>query len=169
MRKWLKPIPVLFLLTAPNFLIIPVSHATDNTLHQTLAGAANIIVHPTQVKYSRLKVVGYKKSNQLALKISDHIAGHPITGKLTDIDKEKYQQLTQLLLDKNNYANIRQRCSNQHFHGVRFIKGSRKVEFAIGIPCNQVFVAFQDDAETKWWGSTLGNVAMKKILGVLGG
>jgi len=167
MRKWLNPVPVLFFLTAPNFLIIPVSHATDNTLRQTLAGAANIIEHPTQVKYSRLKVVSYKKSNQLALKTTDRISGYPITGKLADIDKEKSQQLAKLLLDKNNYSNIRQRCLNQYFHGIRFIKGEKTVEFAISAPCNQVIVAFQDDAETKWWGSSLGNEAMKQVLGLL--
>lgn len=112
--------------------------------------------------------MSYKESNQLALKTTDRIAGYPVTGKLTDIDKEKSQQLKQLLLDKNNYVNIRQRCLNQYFHGIHFIKDSKKVEFAIGIPCNQVFVAFLDGDKTQWWGSTLGNVAMKQVLSLLG-
>lgn len=155
------------------FLIIGYSlfsttgYTQEEFLRQTLGSTVNIIEQHTQAQYARLKVVSYKESNQLALKTDDRIAGYPVTGKLTAIDKEKSQQLTKLLLDKNNYGNIRQRCLNQYFHGIRFIKGSKKVEFAIGVPCNQVFVAFQVKNETKWWGSSLGNVAMKEVLGIL--
>lgn len=168
MPNWLKPIPALLLLTATSILSVATSYATDITLRETLASAVNIIQLHTRTEMARLNVVSIAESQQYAITTSNRIAGYPFTGKLANLDKEKSQQLAKLLLDKNNYANIRQRCLNDYFHGIRFSKDQQKIEFALGIPCNQVVIAFHDGEVIKWWGGILGDDAVSKVITLLG-
>lgn len=142
-------------------------YAQEPSLQQALGTAVDILQYPTQAEKARLKVVSVSESRQHALKTNDRIAGYPITGKLIGLDKNQSQQFTALLLDKNNYADVRQRCQNQYFHGIRFSKGREVIEIAIGVPCHQVVAAFRNGQETKWWGSVLGNEFAQQILVIL--
>ena len=141
--------------------------AKEMDLRQALGNAVDVVEQSIKVEYAQLKVVEYEKSRKQALKTSDRIAGYPAVGTFANINSEKSKQLAKLLLDKNNYNNIRQRCLNKYFQGIRFIKNAQKVEIAIGVPCNQVVVAFQVGNKTHWWGSTLGKDTMEQILDLL--
>lgn len=148
-------------------LITTTGCAQEPDLRQALGTAVDILQHHTHAEKAHLKVVGVPESRQQVFKKADRIAGYPITGKLVSLDKNISQQLTTLLLDKSNYADIRQRCQNQYFHGIRFSKGKEIIEIAIGVSCNQVLAAFRDGKETKWWGGVLGNEFAKQVLTLL--
>ena len=169
MRLWPKLAHVVLILTVSNIPLINTSHATDNTLRQTLGGAVNVIEHPILVETARLNLVSVTKSRQYAFKTTDRISGYPITGKLVSLNKEKSQQLAKLLLDKNNYAyGVLRRSKNQSMYGIRYTQGPLKVEIALGIPCNQTIVTFKVRENIKRWGEVLGDKATKKVLALLG-
>jgi len=149
-------------------LFLPAPHAEQMSLRQSLVQTLDIIEKHTSAVTARLKVVSVAESQQYALTASDRIAGYPVTGEATNLDKAKSHQLALLLLDNNNYINIRQRCANQYFHGIRFSKDQQIIEVAIGIPCNQVLVVSPDGKKTKWWGGVFGDTATKQALQLLG-
>lgn len=167
MKNWPDYVFKLFLLVGGS-LVYSTGCAQEMSLRQAFGGAVDIIEQHTIAEVVRLKVVSVTESRQYTFKTIDRIVGYPATGKLVSLNKEKSQQLTTLLLDKNNYANIRQRCLNQYFHGIRFSKGQQKVEVAFGIPCNQVIVAFQNGEKVKWWGGVLGSQAARQVQTLLG-
>lgn len=143
-------------------------YAQEKTLRLELGEAVEIVAQHTRAESGKLKVVSVDESRQHAFKSEDRIAGYPEAGKFINLNLKTSQKLASLLLNKNNYANIRQRCQNQFFHGIRFVKDQQKVEFAIGIPCNQVLVAYEEKGEIKWWGSVMGADAATEIFTLLG-
>lgn len=162
-----KLLLLMCLIAATFYPQISFSHGNGNPLLHTLGSTANIVEHHTLAKTARLKVVSVTESHKHALKSADRIAGYPATTKLETLTKEKSQQLATLLLDKNNYANIRQRCENRYFHGIRFSKDQEKAEVALGVPCNQLLAVFRKGTEIKWWGGVLGNEAARQVLTLL--
>ena len=145
-----------------------VSYADNISLQEVLdENSKSILLHHEKAQTAYLKVVSIADSQENALNTQDRIAGYPIIGQLKDLNHDKSSQLVNILLDKNNYSNIRQRCVNSTLDGVRFSSGEEKVEIVIGSPCNQVFVAFRRDNKTEWWGSTLGEKVTKKALKLL--
>lgn len=149
-------------------LFLTTSYAQEPTLRQALGDAVNTVENHTLAEAARLKLVSVAESRRYALKTDDRISGYPIIGKLVSLDKEKSQQLTKLLLDKNNYAyGVLRRCKNYSLHGIRFTLGKQKVEVALGTPCNQTIITFKDKQITKWWGEVLGDKATKKVLMLL--
>lgn len=166
MKVW-PEIFIKLVLLITSSVITTTGYAQEPSLQQALDTAVDILRYPTLTEKAHLKIVSVSESRKHALKSSGRIAGYPISGKLIGLDKNQSQQLATLLLDKNNYADIRQRCQNQHFHGIRFSKGQEVIEIAIGIPCNQLVAVFRDGQETKWWGGVLGNEFAKQILMIL--
>lgn len=166
MKDWPKSIFKLFLLISSG-LIISTSCAEEMTLRQEFGIAFDIIKRNSFAEIARLKVVSVEESRQQVFKTTDRIAGYPVLGKLVNLNIKTSQELVSLLLDKNNYANIRQRCQNQFFHGIRFSKDKQKIEFALGIPCNQVLIAFKNKEKIEWWGGVLGNKAAKQVQSLL--
>ncbi len=159
---WVSLIAILTLTQLMN------SYAEDNSLKDALNDHALFtLLHHKNAQTGSLEVVSVAESQEKTLNGKDRIVGYPIVGKLKNLDREKSFQLANILLDKNNYSNIRQRCINQTLNGVRFSVGDEKVEVVIGSPCNQVFAAFKYKNETKWWGSTLGDTVAKKALKLL--
>ena len=144
------------------------SHAEDISLKGFLDdNAIFTLLHHKDAQTGGLNVVSVSEARSNALDAKDRIAGYPISGKLKDLNREKSFYLANLLLDKNNYSNLRQRCLNQELNGIRFSVDDDKVEVVIGSPCNQIFVVFKHENETQWWGNTLGEGAMKKALKLL--
>ena len=166
MKSWPNFLIKLLLLVGSSS-ITTVGCANEPDLHQTLGDAVEIMQQHTAAETARLKVVGVSESREQALKTTTRIAGYPITGKLVNLDKNKSQKLAALLLEKNNYADIRQRCLNQYFHGIRFSRGQDVIEIAVGVSCNQVLAVFHIGKETKWWGGVLGDEAAKQIVALL--
>lgn len=144
-------------------------YAKDLSLRGALNDEAlSILLHPKNSQVNSLSVVSVSESRKNALKLNDRIAGYPITSVIKAFELEKSLELVNILLDQNNYSNIRQRCVNHTLTGVRFSDEAKKVEVVIGSPCNQVFVVFKHGDETKWWGNTLGATVMEKAVNLLG-
>jgi hypothetical protein len=155
---WVFLIVILTLSPLPNVF------AEDISLRGALdPNAIFILQHHKYALTGSLDVVSVSESREYALNAIDRISGYPIRGKLKGLDREKSFQLANILLDENNYSNIRQRCINQSLNGVRFSVDDGTVEVAIGSPCNQVLVTFKHKNETKWWGGTLGNTIANKV------
>ena len=150
-----------------SFALFSTSHAQQASLRQTLNNNVNTIKQHECAKTASLKVVDVAETHQYALTKDDRIAGYPLMEELLELDKEKSKDLADIILDHNNYADIRQRCQNKFLYGIRFNKGNKKIEVAIGVPCSQVLVVFQDKGETKWWGGVFGNMAMEQVLNFL--
>lgn len=147
---------------------LPNVYAESFSLRDALDGSTIFILeHHENALTGSLDVVSVSESREYALNALDRISGYPIRGKLKGLDREKSNQLANILLEKNNYSNIRQRCLNQSLNGVRFSIEDDMVEVVIGSPCNQVFVSFKHENETKWWGGTLNNTIINEVLKLL--
>lgn len=168
MKNWPKIHLKFIFLISFSLFILSTSYAQEaHSLQETLGKTAAIIEHHTCAETTKLLVASVAESRQNAFKSNDHIAGYPTQGKLQSLNKANSNQLANLLLDNNSYVNIRQRCANQFFHGIRFSRENEIVEVAIGVPCDQVVVVFKDGKETKWWGGTLGKAISTQILSLL--
>ncbi|HED35553.1 MAG TPA: hypothetical protein ENJ08_15255 [Gammaproteobacteria bacterium] len=140
------------------------AHARQPELTDILGNSASIIRDHTSVETAMLKVVAVEASRKHALLTHDRIAGYPVIGNTSSPDKDKAIRLANLVLSKNSYIDIRQRCKNKKFYGVRFMKEDKIVELAVGTPCNQVIVVFKNKNGTRnWWGSTFGKEAMAQL------
>lgn len=166
MKAWRKGLFTFGLLIGAS-LISASGYTQEPDLQTTLGAAASIVKHATRVETACLKTVAASESRKHAFKTTDRIVGYPITDPLKAIDSDSSQQLATLLLDKTNYADVRQRCANQYFHGIRFHRDHDLVEVAIGVPCNQVLVVFPAGNETKWWGGVLGTSSANKVLSLV--
>ncbi len=163
LRISFRPILLIYF----GLFLFSTSYAQQLDLREALNSAVGIIEYHTSAETASLNVVSVTESRQNALKTDSRIAGYPVVDTLISFDKNKSLKLGSLLLDKNSYTNIRQRCKNQFFHGVRFNKADEIIEVAIGVPCNQVLIVFRDGRETKWWGNTMGDAAVKQALKLL--
>jgi len=155
-----KRLSFIFVCTA--FLSLSTSYADEKSITDVLGTSAEIIKKQTSTKIAKLRTVSVEESRQNALKTNNRIAGYPLTSAMMSLNKTQSTQLAKLILDSNNYANIRQRCLNRFFNGIRFIKDDKIIEVAIGVPCNQLLLVFKDSKNNKWWGGTLGNSAAEK-------
>jgi len=146
------------------FFSFSYAHAQQLGLIDIPGNSATIISDHTSVETAMLKVTAVEESRKYALLTSDRMAGYPLTGNTYSPDNAEAVQLANLVLSKNSYIDIRQRCKNEKFYGIRFMKDDKVVEFAVGIPCNQVIFVFKNKNGTNnWWGSTFGKKAMEQF------
>ncbi|NOY84929.1 MAG: hypothetical protein GXO96_08960 [Nitrospirae bacterium] len=167
MKNWLKLYSSLILFVCFVLVSSSTTSAQQIGLRETLASAIDIIEHHSYAEIANLEVVSVTESQQHALKSVDRIAGYPVLGSILKLSTKKSQQMVNLILDSSNYANIRQRCKNDFFHGIRFSKEHEKIEVAIGIPCNQVLIVFHDAKQIRWWGGIWGDISIKEALKLL--
>lgn len=160
--------PRLLLLLCSS-LILATSYAKEISLRQALGNSVVIIDNHTIAEMAKLKIMSVAESQQYAHTSADRFSGYPIIGKLKPLEKVKSQQLAKLILDNNNYVfNVLRRCKNHSLYGIRFKQGQKKIELALGIPCNQTIITFKDNEKIKWWGEVLGDKVTKKVLMLLG-
>lgn len=138
------------------------SHAQKTDLSENLGDHSKVLTQGEKAETAKLKVVSVEESRKFALKKNDRIAGYPTTEPTSLLGNKKSNDFAMLLLDHNNFIEVRQRCKNKYFTGVRFSNNNQVVEVAVGTPCNQVLVVYQDKGEAKWWGGTLNQEAMKR-------
>lgn len=148
--------------------VIASASAQEPHLQQSLGTAFGVLTHATHTATGPLKIVSASEADRYALKKANRIVGYPIAGKLGDLNQSSSQELATIPLNKDNYADVRQRCRNKSLRGIRFSKGGDSVEVAMGVPCNQVLVAFREGKEGKRWGWVLGDAAMSRVLEILG-
>jgi len=100
--------------------------------------AADLVEAATQVEIGRMRVIGADQAVQRRLSGDRVIAGYPVRGRLTSVDEPTANELKRVLLDDESYRwGLLRRCRNDSFVGVRFSRGERRVEFALGMPCEQ--------------------------------
>ena len=128
--------------------------------------AAEALLQPQRVEVSELVIVSVAEARQHALKGGDGIAGYPIAKQLSALDGTTSQQLASILLDEQNYVDVRQRCKNKSLRGIRF-QNAHIVEVAVGGPCNQVIAAYREGETVKWWGGALIPAASEKVTAIL--
>ncbi len=139
-------------------------HAQQLGLIDRLGNNVTIITDHISVETAMLKAATVEESRKYALLTNERIAGYPLAGDTSSPGNTKAIQLANLFLSKDSYIDIRQRCKNETFFGIRFTKEGGKVEFAVGIPCNQVIVVFKNkNNANSWWGGTFGVKAMEQF------
>lgn len=168
MNNWLKRLinPLLLSLVIPGAVSGNEVIKTDSLIASLKENSAILRQHST-AETARLKVIDFSEAQKRALKKDKHIAGFPIVDKLMIMEKDQSLKIAKMLIDKNNYINVRQRCVNKFYQGVRFVEKDKNIEIAIGIPCNQVLAVYNDNSEVKWWGGHLSENAIKKLLPLL--
>ncbi len=147
--------------------LTPVSHAEQFTLLETLGASSGIIANHTSAESACLHVVSVAESREHVFTTDKRIAGYPVQTTPEKLNRQESEELAKFILNDKNYTNIRQRCQNQFFQGVRFIRNGEKVEVAIGLPCNQVLVAYPEGKNIRWWGGILGNTTVISILKII--
>jgi len=124
-----------------------------------------VLKHPDITQSAQVKIVNVQKSLSQIFKSSKYIFGYPIMGKVKIIDSKTTQIITSLLLNKKYYlTQIKQRCANRAIHGFRFTKGKVKVEFAIGVPCGQILIAYKINGKIMFWGAVIAHDIVKRLL-----
>ena len=147
------------------------AHGNAANLRLSLGKQVEILDAHSMVQTAPLKIISVAESKKHALKDKEgrkRIAGYPKTGKLKKINKDNANQLARLLQADNVFVHSDKRCANKEFQGIRFSKGKQRIEVVLGIPCNQVAVAFVQDNTVKWWAGVMTEPAMKRVLQLVG-
>lgn len=92
------------------------------------------------------------------------IAGYPIVGKVSRIDKAKMHDISEVILNPENYSNLLQRCKNKTLYGFRFRRGKDVAEFVYSQPCMQAIWHANIDGKLMTAGGVLGPAYGKVIL-----
>jgi len=94
---------------------------------------------------------------------------YPATTALRSVSTSDVSKLINALVRDASYDfDIRQRCVNKGFIGVRFLT-TPSVDFALGTPCNQAIWEFSGTEKTQRWGAVLTNSAAAIVRSVLEG
>jgi len=147
--------------------ILPLSYAQQPTLSEALGASADIIKNHTSAKSATMETVSVAESRKYAFISDMRMAGYPVKGTLRELNKQESGLLARLLAHDKNYINVLRRCKNQSFKGIRFNKKAKKIEVAIGLPCNQVLVAYADKNHVQWWGGILDEKIASLVLMLL--
>lgn len=155
----------LFILIAPSLFNNACALEGDaNTPHHFLESAAKIVGQSSYIEMAKLQVTGFESARKLALKNKTEIVGYPISGAVRTPPSDKNAYLKNVLLNKENYIEVRARCKNEYFIGIRFNSAENKIaEFALGFPCNQALWGIKVSGETVFWGSTLNSDSANEI------
>lgn len=96
----------------------------------------------------------------------DRIVGYPIVGAIVTLSPEQRAHLGKVLVQDDSYAfDARMRCANRRLLGARF--SVARLEFALGLPCNQAFWAFRRDGKVEHWGAVMTPAAAEKIIALI--
>lgn len=105
-----------------------------------------ILRNPTLVEAGRMRVIGALQAHDARLSSDTRILGYPIRGALQPVAPADASRIADLILDDGSYTDLLRRCANDYLVGIRFTKDNERVEFALGMPCEQGFFAFRDAA-----------------------
>jgi hypothetical protein len=106
----------------------------------------DILRNPTLVEAGRMRVIGALQAHNARLSSDTRILGYPIQGALQRVAPADASRIADLILDDASYTDLVRRCRNDYLVGIRFTKDNERVEFALGMPCEQGFFAFRDAA-----------------------
>lgn len=134
-----------------------------NNLSYALGDNENIIIHSTTAVIGKLKVSSAVDAQNNALKDNKLIVGYSIVGDTSVLNEKNKSKIIKTLLNNNNYISTHIRCLNKYFLGIRFLDDNHKVEFALGMPCQQAIWVFKKDNKTESWGANLTNNATKEV------
>ena len=126
--------------------------------------AVEVVDHATRVLIGRLRVVGAEEAERTSLEDTNRVAGYPAEGDLTVLSREEALSLANLLLEPTSYAKGLRRCRNSYWIGLRFVRGDAKVEFALGMDCQQALWAFATEQGPKRFGETMAKEATDRVL-----
>lgn len=107
---------------------------------------ADIVRNATQVEAGRMRVIGALQAQNAVFSSDTRILGYPVHGALQPVPPADASRLADVILDDASYTDLLRRCRNDYLVGVRFTKDNERVEFALGMPCEQGFFAFRDAA-----------------------
>ncbi|MCA9659258.1 MAG: hypothetical protein KC486_13010 [Myxococcales bacterium] len=145
------------------------SAAKAGALRESLGEAASVVERATDVEIARLRVIAALHAQVGRLKSDTTIAGYPIEGASRPLDQGTRTQLVDTLLDDSNYQwGFARRCANDYLIGLRFTTAAAKVEFALGMPCEQAFFVFTADDGVTSTGQIMTTAAAQRILDAAG-
>jgi hypothetical protein len=122
---------------------------------------------PVAAKAAWLRVVAASEAERHALNAPDRITGYPVAGALRPVAPPDTTRLLGILFRDDSYDfDIRLRCANKRFLGVRFL-AMAPVEFALGTPCNQAIWAFRRTGKVERWGAILSDRAAASFRSLL--
>ncbi|VAW64579.1 hypothetical protein MNBD_GAMMA09-946 [hydrothermal vent metagenome] len=146
-----------------------VSSNTDNIeFSRILSLHTPTIKSSGQIEVARLKVIDAVTARKNLRKYNTSIAGYPVDQHLSALTTEERALVFKVLLNHTSYSSRLVRCKNNYFIGFRFSgqatnKAHGKIEFALGIPCNQAIWAIPSGAENILLGSILKKDSARQI------
>jgi hypothetical protein len=132
---------------------------------ESLGEAAAVVGSATDVQIARLRVIAALHAELGRLKGDTSITGYPIEGASKQLDEATQEQLLDILFDDANYQwGLARRCRNEYRVGLRFTTAAAKVEFSLGMPCEQSFFVFMEGDEVKTTGQVMTTEAAQRII-----
>jgi hypothetical protein len=139
------------------------SACAENKISGLLKEINDTVMQADSIVIAKLRIVSADsvKKNRF---LNNTIAGYPIIGKLSRIEKAKSQNVIAIILNAEHYANLLQRCKNKSMFGIRFHKGQNVAEFVYSQPCMQVIWLANINGKTSSAAAVLGPDYRKAIL-----
>ena len=135
-------------------------HARDSLGQQTVALAENA----ARVDIARLQMNTARDAERQTLLTANRIMGYRLDGRIRQVAPEAAQPLTELVLADSSYTAATARCANESFVGIRFTNNNQKVEFALGLPCNQALWGSMTDGRVTRWGANMTPEAAAQVV-----
>ncbi len=141
--------------------------AKTGVLRESLGEAASVVESALDVKIARLRVIGALHAQIGRLQSEATIAGYPVEGAAQTLDQAARATIVDTLFDDASYQwGLARRCANDYLIGLRFTTPAAKVEFALGMPCEQAFFVFATGDEVTSIGHVATTAAAQRVVEV---
>jgi hypothetical protein len=129
--------------------------------------AVAVVSVPDSVEIALLQLVSADEAAKVrALEDPQRISGYPIIEPLSPLRDDEARTIAQALLDWRNYdPSWRYRCKIGRLLGLRFKRGTARVDIAISDPCWLVMWTFERDRKTERWSSPFDPTISREVFG----
>lgn len=161
----MKKLHSIYILLLPIFFSVSAcaKEEQSNSFTNQVGNKTNIVNTTATIEIAKLKVINAATATKNIFNSNKNIVGYPVIDKTSLLNTQHKEKLIKILTNNKSYISLRNRCKNSHFIGIRFSKTKEKIEFALGIPCNQAIWAIATEKQPNVWGAVLNNDAANII------